>query len=76
MAQNRPRTRRSTTRRTTRPEGTRTPTVATTVAQVEVRPPEVVDWRTEYAYVFRDLRQLGMVSVTIFALLLIAGWLV
>ncbi len=73
MAQNRPRSRRSTTRSTTR--RTTRPIAAATVAQVEARPEEVVDWKTEYAYVFRDLKQLGLVSVAIFALLIIAGWL-
>ena len=43
---------------------------------VEDRPAEEIDWKTEYAYVFHDLRQLGIVSVSIFVLLMIAGWLI
>jgi hypothetical protein len=70
MANNRPRSRRATTRRTTNIA----PTAAIAV-EPETRPAQAVDWRTEYAYVLRDLRQLAIVSATIFALLLIAGWL-
>ena len=68
MANNRPRSRRATTRRTT----SVTPTAAAAM-EPEIRPVQAVDWRTEYAYVLKDLRQLTIVSVTIFALLLIAG---
>jgi hypothetical protein len=70
MASNRPRSRRASTRRTT----SVTPAAAATVEPV-TGPVKTLDWYAEYAYVIRDLRQLGLVSVSIFALLLIAGWL-
>lgn len=68
---------RRTTRRTTapRPRVTPAPTTAVAVA-VETLPSEggkQIDWKSEYAYVIRDLRQLGIVTAGIFALLLIVG---
>lgn len=33
-----------------------------------------VDWKAEYSYVVNDLRQLGIVTVGVFALLLIIGF--
>jgi hypothetical protein len=36
---------------------------------------ETIDWRTEYAYVHKDLRQLGVVSAILFGLLLLVGLL-
>jgi hypothetical protein len=70
MASNRPRTRRTSTRRTTN-----VVQVAAATPEPETGPAKTLDWQAEYAYVFRDLRQLGIVSVTIFAVLLLAGWL-
>ena len=74
MANNRPRSRRATTRRMTNVATSVAPTAAIAV-EPETRPAQAVDWRTEYAYVLKDLRQLAIVSATILVLLLIAGWL-
>jgi len=56
-----------------------TPT-ANTPRPAPVRPvataAESVNWRQEYEYVIRDLRNLGIVTTTLFALILIAGFFI
>jgi hypothetical protein len=72
-------------RRTTRSSSLRTNTVkvyptggatAPSVAATETTTTEAIDWQTEYAYVNRDLRQLGIVSAILFGLLLLGGLLI
>jgi len=36
--------------------------------------PEVVDWKNEYFYVMKDLRLLGIVSLSLIAIIIIAGF--
>lgn len=72
---------RRTTRRTTtpRPRATVAPAASSAAAAVETLPSESgkrVDWKTEYAYVVSDLRNLGIVTVGIFALLFIIGFFI
>lgn len=45
-------------------------------APSQARAANEIDWQEEYAYVFRDLRHLTVISVAIFALLLIIGYFI
>jgi hypothetical protein len=38
------------------------------------RTSEQVDWKTEYGYVFKDLRYLGIVSGVLFAAIIVLGF--
>lgn len=38
------------------------------------RTSEQVDWKTEYGYVFKDLRYLGIVSAVLFAVIIVLGF--
>jgi hypothetical protein len=38
------------------------------------RTSEEVDWRTEYSFVFKDLRQLLIISAALFALIVVIGF--
>ncbi len=40
------------------------------------RSAEVVDWKGEYAYVLSDLRLLGLVSVSLLAIIVVAGFFI
>lgn len=67
-------------RRTSRRSSTVRPrtTVAAAPAGADIEVQESakrVDLRTEYAYVMGDLRQLGIVTGAIFALLLVVGFM-
>lgn len=48
----------------------------TAPATSSVHDTDAVDWKEEYSYVFRDLRHLTVVTVAIFALLLIIGFFI
>ncbi len=69
---------RRTTRRTTASRPRPTPAVAVNVAaptpQAETPPAKRVDWRAEYSYVVNDLRQLGIVTAGVFALMFLIGF--
>ncbi len=54
-------------------EGPKTKTKAT-VAPVETD--DTVNWQTEYAYVFKDLRFLFIVSLLLFAGMLVIGFFI
>lgn len=53
---------------------------STTAPMVVVQPvaaprtSEQVDWKTEYGYVFKDLRYLGIVSGILFAAIVVIGF--
>lgn len=47
---------------------------ATTQAAAAPRTSEQVDWKTEYGYVFKDLRYLLIVSAILFAAIVVIGF--
>ena len=49
-------------------------TAAATAATVETN--DTVNWQTEYAYVFKDLRTLFIVSLVLFAAMLVIGFFI
>jgi hypothetical protein len=53
-----------------------TATTSATVVQPVATPrtSEQVDWKTEYGYVFKDLRYLGIVSAVLFAAIIVLGF--
>jgi len=40
------------------------------------RSSEAVDWKSEYAYVLSDLRLLGIVSASLLAIIVVAGFFI
>jgi hypothetical protein len=48
--------------------------VAVVQPVVAPRTSEQVDWKTEYGYVFKDLRYLGIVSGVLFAAIIVLGF--
>ncbi len=78
--------RRRTTRTTRSSRGARTPTPRSRAVQVQPTPGEDqaasvpasagVDWNREYRYIIKDLRQLGVVTVVLTALMLLVGFLI
>ncbi len=38
--------------------------------------PETIDWKREYAYVMSDLRLLGIVSASLIAVIIVAGFFI
>jgi len=55
-------------------QSTATAPVATVQTVVAPRTSEQVDWKTEYGYVFKDLRYLGIVSGVLFAVIVVLGF--
>jgi hypothetical protein len=56
---------------------TPTPAVAKTASPSrEERREEKIDWKNEYRQVFSDLRQLIVISVALFALMILLGFLI
>ena len=69
-------TSRRRTARTTR--ATRPASVAVfdgPASERETQPVKAVNWETEYGYVLRDIRQLFIISIIIFVLLIGVGFL-
>jgi hypothetical protein len=65
-------TRTSTRSSTSRPTGTGV--LAGTLEAEEARMGRTVDWQNEFRYISADLRQLLIVSVILFVLLIAAGF--
>jgi len=40
------------------------------------RSAETVDWKSEYAYVLNDLRMLGLVSISLLAIIVVVGFFI
>jgi hypothetical protein len=38
--------------------------------------PEAIDWKSQYTYVMSDLRLLGIVSVSLIAIIIVAGFFI
>ncbi|MCX6049921.1 MAG: hypothetical protein NT075_32895 [Chloroflexi bacterium] len=49
---------------------------ATSRRYMAPKSPEVTDWKSEYLYVMKDLRLLGIVSVSLIAIIIVAGFFV
>lgn len=55
-------------------QGTAAAPQAAAQSVVAQRTSEQVDWKTEYGYVFKDLRYLGIVSGVLFAAIVVIGF--
>jgi hypothetical protein len=73
MANARRRTQRPTTRSTTRSTVARSTGTASSDGD---RVSKAIDWETQYKYITGDLRQLLIVSIIIFVLLFVVGFLI
>jgi hypothetical protein len=55
-------------------QGAAAPQAVAAQPAVVQRTSEQVDWKTEYGYVFKDLRYLGIVSGVLFAAIVVIGF--